>query len=176
MSKPLRFVRRILVGEGRGDVLPDLGILGLRLGFGLTMALNHGRGTLAGFREDPSSYPDPLGLGPELSMGLMVFAELVCSLAVAAGLVTRVAVIPLMTGMGTAFFVFHAQDPFGRKELALLYLLAWAVLLVTGPGRFSLDRLLFARKPARAGAVGAALRAGARVGAPRSERRSERGP
>lgn len=43
--------------------------------------------------------------------------------------------------MGTAFLVFHAEDPFGEKELALLYLSAFTVLLVTGPGRFSIDGL-----------------------------------
>lgn len=110
------------------------------------MALVHGRATLAGFRADPMDYPDPLGLGPQLSMGLMLFAELYCALAVAGGLLTRLALLPLVFGMGTAFFVYHAGDPFSGMELAFLYLVVFSTLLITGPGRFSLDKLLFGRR------------------------------
>ena len=38
-----------------------------------------------------------------------------------------------------AVFVQHAADPFGKKELALLYLVPALTLLFTGAGRFSLD-------------------------------------
>jgi putative oxidoreductase len=36
----------------------------------------------------------------------------------------------------------HAADPFARKELALMYLLAYITILVAGPGKYSVDRYL----------------------------------
>jgi putative oxidoreductase len=144
MVKTTSRVRSFLLGPpaGRGT---DLGLLALRLGFGLTMGLTHGRHLLEGFLADPSAYPDPLGLGPGVSMGLMVFAELVCALLVAAGLFTRLALVPLVLGMALAVFVRFAGEPFAERELAFLYLSVWTALLFTGPGRFSLDRWLFGR-------------------------------
>jgi len=47
--------------------------------------------------------------------------------------------------MVVAGLVVHADDPWARKELALLYLLVGVVILVAGPGRLSLDALLAPR-------------------------------
>ena len=135
-------LKSLLLGQGARGRLRDVGLLVLRLAFGLSMALTHGRATFHDLLVDPGGFPDPLGLGPEFSIGLMAFAELVCALAVAAGLLTRLAAVPLVFGLGTAFFVFHAADPFAHKELAFLYLCAFTAVLVTGPGRLSLDGLL----------------------------------
>ncbi|HSR66896.1 MAG TPA: DoxX family protein [Acidobacteriota bacterium] len=114
----------------------------MRLTFGLSMALTHGLGTLRGFISGVDQFPDPLGLGPSLSMGLMAFAEFFCAMAVALGLATRLACLPLMTGLGVAFFLFHSGDPFSRKELAFLYLAAFTTLALTGPGHWAIDTWL----------------------------------
>ncbi len=90
-------------------------------------------------------FGDPIGLGPTLSLILTVFAEFFCSLFIALGLGTRLAAIPLMITMGVAAFVAHGADPFQRKELALLYLLFYLVLLIIGSRKYSLDYLLTRR-------------------------------
>lgn len=125
----------------------DAGRLLLRLCVGLSMAINHGSATLRGWPHAAADYPDPIGLGGEASMALMIGAELVCALLVAAGLLTRLASIPPVVGMAVAFFVFHASDPFAKKELAFLYLVGFTTVLLLGPGRVSLDALLFGPKP-----------------------------
>ncbi len=49
----------------------------------------------------------------------------------------------MLTGLFTvAFFMVHAGDPFGKKELAFVYLVIFTALALTGPGRFSLDGLI----------------------------------
>ncbi|WP_339698092.1 hypothetical protein [Algoriphagus aquimarinus] len=57
------------------------------------------------------------------------------------GFKTRLATIPLMITMLTAAFVAHAADPFGRKELPLLYFIVFLFILIFGAGKFSLDAL-----------------------------------
>jgi putative oxidoreductase len=44
--------------------------------------------------------------------------------------------------MFVAAIIHHANDPFQDKELALLFMVGYVVLILTGPGRFSVDRLI----------------------------------
>lgn len=83
-----------------------------------------------------------MGLGPAVSLALAAFAEFLCSILVILGAWTRLAVIPMIITMGTAAFVAHAADPFGTKEKPLLFLLIFFFLLLTGPGKYSLDKRL----------------------------------
>lgn len=92
------------------------------------------------------SFSDPFGIGPELSLGLVVFAEFFCSLLIALGLGTRLASIPLAITMFVAAFISHGDDPFSRKEKALLFLLIYLVLLVTGSGKYSIDHLISGKR------------------------------
>ena len=88
-------------------------------------------------------FGDPIGLGSEVSLVLTAFAEAVCGLLVILGLGTRWATIPLIIAMVVAGLIHHAADPFGGKEKPLLFLLIFVVLLLTGGGKYSLDRKLF---------------------------------
>ena len=113
----------------------------LRIGIGLMMALGHGWGKLSNFGEYAAQFADPYGLGATASLSLAVFAEFFCSLALALGLLTRAAVVPLIVTMLTAALIIHADDPWGRKELALMYLIPLVTILIAGPGKYSLDRM-----------------------------------
>lgn len=84
-------------------------------------------------------FADPFGLGMYFSLVLAVFAEFFCSILVGLGIGTRLAAIPLIITMSVAAFIAHGSDPFGRKELALLYLVVFVFLLFTGSGKFSVD-------------------------------------
>jgi putative oxidoreductase len=120
----------------------SLGLLVLRVGVGLMMAFGHGWGKLLGFGERAAQFADPFGFGSEFTMGFAVLAEFFCSLAIVLGLFTRAAVIPLIITMLTAGLLIHADDPWQRKEMAFMYLVPLVTLLFTGPGRYSIDRLM----------------------------------
>lgn len=120
----------------------DLGLLVLRLGLGLIMAFSHGWGKLIGFADKSAVFSDPLGVGSVVSLGLTVFAEFFCALAVALGLFTRAAVIPLIVTMMVAAFVIHGADPWSKKEFAMLYLVPLLTILLAGPGKYSIDHML----------------------------------
>lgn len=113
----------------------------LRFGSGAAM-ITHGYPKFMKLLEGGEiKFADPLGVGVMLSLILAVFAELFCAVLVALGLFTRAAVIPLIVTMAVAAFVVHGADPFGKKELALLYLLAYILIFAGGSGSFSVDRL-----------------------------------
>jgi putative oxidoreductase len=117
----------------------DLGLLLVRLLSG-GMMLTHGIPKIDRFfGEGPVQFADPFGLGPEISLGLVLFAEVACSTLVMIGFKTRWATIPLMITMLVAAFYAHAADPFGKKELSLLFFTLFLSILISGGGRFSLD-------------------------------------
>lgn len=123
----------------------DEGLLVLRVAFGLMMMV-HGWAKFSGFAEMSAGFPDPLGVGPAVSLSLAIFAELVCSFLLLLGALSRLALIPLMVTMLVAIFVAHGNDPWQKKELAVAYLAVYAVLMLTGPGRYSVDQKLFGGK------------------------------
>ena len=109
--------------------------------FGSLFLLTHGFPKLMKVINGDMSFADPIGLGPAFSLVLAAFAEGVCSLFVLLGWKTRLAAIPIVINMAVAVFFAHAGDPFGQKEMALLYLVIFFVLFLTGAGKYSLDRI-----------------------------------
>lgn len=123
----------------------DLGLLVLRLGVGLPLALAHGLGKLPpsdGFVDGTAALGFPL---PVVFAWAAALAEFVGGLLVAAGLLTRPASAFVAVTMAVAVFGAHAGDPFGDREMALLYGVAALALVGLDAGRFSLDALLARR-------------------------------
>jgi putative oxidoreductase len=129
------------MAKGTGDISLSIGLLILRVAVGSMIIMGHGWGKLIHFAEKASVFPDPLGLGSTISLSLAIFAEVFCSIAIILGFATRLAVIPLIIMMSVATFIFHADDPWQKKEFALLYLVPFLTLLFTGAGRYSLDTI-----------------------------------
>lgn len=116
-------------------------ILALRIVFGILL-MSHGVQKWANFSVMADSFPDPLGIGSQLSLILAIFGEMVCSIAFIFGFLYRLAMIPMIFTMCMAFFVIHANDPFATKELAFIYLIVFVLLYITGPGKFSIDHYI----------------------------------
>lgn len=113
----------------------DIGLLILRLFMGGFMAWLHGWPKLNRVLQGQEvQFPDPLGLGSELSFYLIVGAELGLAILLVLGVLTRISALSLAFAMGVAAFVHHAGDPFAERELALLYLGGYLTLAITGPG------------------------------------------
>ena len=134
------------LGETRYErLMTDLGLLVLRVGLAALLIGLHGWGKLAAYGDKAGSFPDPLGVGGPVSMALAVFAEFFCAIAVMLGLATRLALIPLVIMFVVAAALVHGGDPLQAREPALLYLIPFVVLFLTGPGRFSVDGCLVKR-------------------------------
>lgn len=123
----------------------NLSVLILRLTAGGFM-LTHGFPKFQKLLAGDFQFGDPIGLGPEISLILTVFAEFLCSVLLILGLGTRLATIPLIVTMAVAAFVAHGADPFGRKELALFYLVVYLAILLLGGGKYSVDNLIGKKK------------------------------
>lgn len=120
-------------------ISPDVSLLIFRVSIAFFMFFGHGWGKLVNVFTGNFEFGDPLGLGPMLSLILSAFAEGICSLLIIAGFYTRFAALVLVINMSVAFLFVHINDPFGRMELALLYLFSFLAIFLLGPGKYAVD-------------------------------------
>ena len=118
------------------DLLKDIGLLLLRLLAGGTMLFSHGWDKLIGFGERMNTFPDRLGIGSSLSLGLAIFAELGCASLLILGVATRLVALPLAVTMAVAFFIVLKAESFQQRELAFIYLGIFLSLMALGGGKF----------------------------------------
>jgi putative oxidoreductase len=141
--------KKLFIPSADSD-LTSMALLVARLWFALAMLFNHGFYKLAHFNDivtgaDSSIlFQDPLGLGLEASLVLVIMAEVGAAMLLAAGFMTRIAAAVLVIDMFVAFLMVHKAGMNGG-ELAFLYLAGYVTLLIAGGGLFSLDTILFSK-------------------------------
>lgn len=121
--------------------LTDWALLILRLSIGVWM-LSKGLPKIGMLFSANVTFPAMLGMSSEVSLALTVFAQVVCSLLLIFGLFTRFGAFVLFINMFVAVVVAHANDPFDKTEPALHFLLVYVILMLTGAGKFSLDKII----------------------------------
>lgn len=131
---------------------PGFGLLLVRLVFGFAMMVR-------GYPkiQDPFHWADKYGIpGPLQALGAL--AEAGGGLAIALGLLTPLGAVGWIATMGMAMYQLSKQDAVfvnspGAKgpsyEAAAGYFAVAVLLLLTGPGKFSFDALLFGGKGGR---------------------------
>ncbi|MBB4078736.1 putative oxidoreductase [Lewinella aquimaris] len=126
----------------------DLALLILRLWFGLEMAFAHGLGKVIKVVNGNFKFADPFGIGPAPSLVLAGSAEFFGGILIAIGFFTRLATVPYLITMLVAAFLVHAANghEWGKIAGPLHYAIAAIVILIAGPGRYSLDQRLFVDK------------------------------
>jgi putative oxidoreductase len=102
--------------------------------------------------QNPMGWMDAMGSPPALLQAIAALAEFGGGIALILGLLTPLAAFGLVCQMLGALFLVHL--PKGHAfvaqgqptyELALVYLALAVLLIAVGPGRYSLDYLLFGR-------------------------------
>ena len=115
-------------------------ILFVRIFFG-ALFLMHGLDKMMDFNQLSLTYPSVFGLGSYTTLMLSVFCEFACSIFLIAGMLTRIILLPMVISMAVAFFDIH-DGMMPEGELALIYLIVFFVLFLTGSGRYSVDYLI----------------------------------
>ena len=141
----MNYLRTILKANTYGPTA-DAGLIILRMGAGLLMA-THGWSKLMGFSEKSGDFYNFMGLGDEISLALTVFAEFFCSMFLVLGIGTRLFLVPLIIVALVIVFGVHGADPLSDKEHGILYLIPYITLMLTGPGKYSIDYMI---QPAKA--------------------------
>ena len=112
-------------------------LLCLRIFFGL-MLMMHGLDKLYNYDIINFSFPDPMGMGSQITLLFAIFTELVCSIAFIFGVLYRVSMIPMIIVLAVAFLHIHEASII-RGELAFIYLIVFIMMYICGPGQYSVD-------------------------------------
>lgn len=121
----------------------SLFLLALRIFFGVLL-MSHGIAKLTNYTSLAFSFPDPLGVGNEMSLLMAIFGELVCSIGFILGFLYRLVMLPMLTVMAVAFFYIHGGN-IAEGELAFIYFYLFLMMYITGPGRYSVDAWIWRR-------------------------------
>ena len=113
----------------------DIGLLFLRVSGGLFLLWVHGLPKLLDFTAQLQLIEDPFHLGSHLTLILAIFAEVLCPLLIVAGLLARLACVPILFVLLVALLVVHPQWSVAEGQFGWLLLILFATVLIAGPGR-----------------------------------------
>lgn len=119
----------------------NFGMLVLRVVLGILL-LSHGYSKLVSFNKLQHTFMNFMGMGSTVSLVLIIFAEVFCSIFVILGLFTRFAIIPIIIGMAVVVFVASNGDILGPGEKGMIYLAVSVAILFCGPGKISVDGMI----------------------------------
>jgi putative oxidoreductase len=120
-------------------ITTHIGLLLLRVGFSIGL-MTHGYGKLLRVWERNFKFGDPIGIGSTPSLILAAFGEFIAPIFILIGWKTKLfSIFPAFT-MLVAFLIAHDGDPFSKKEKSFLFLVAFIVIYLTGPGKYALDK------------------------------------
>lgn len=120
-------------------MISNISLLITRVFFSLLM-ITHGYPKLMNLLSENPSFGDPIGIGEIPTLILAVIAEFIAPIFIIIGLKTKIfSFFPIAT-MLVAVLIVHSDDPFAKKELALLYLFGFLIVFLMGPGKYSIDK------------------------------------
>lgn len=132
------------------DKSGHIGLLFLRLFAGLAMAFTHGAGKIPPSEKFIAGIANLGFPAPEFFAWTAGLSEFVGGIFIAIGLFTRPSAFFLTITMFVAAFLKHGDEAFGAQEKALLYAVLAILLLIQGPGKYSLDWLIGKKLHSRA--------------------------
>ena len=123
-----------------------MGLLLLRLSFGVSLFLKHGVEKIAGFHQMLQGFPDPFHIGVRLSLLIATASDAVAAVLLTVGFATRPSAFFIACNIFAAWLLVHHGMFFGRDadhgEICVLYICGCLTVLLAGPGRYSMDALL----------------------------------
>jgi len=140
-------IRKLLFSGAEIDsAFANVGLTLLRMFAGLALSLGHGIGKMPpsdGFIEGVRNLGFPVAT---FFAWTAASSEFFGGILMAVGLLTRPAAFFILITMSVAAGLWHAADPFGVKETALLFgFIAFAFLLI-GSGKYGIDSVFRRRK------------------------------
>ena len=117
----------------------DWGLLCLRVSGGLFLLAVHGLPKLLNYTAQLQTIEDPFHLGAHLTLTLAIFAEVVCPLLIVAGVLVRLACLPILCVLLIAMLVVHPQWSVAEGQFGWLLLMLFTAVFIAGPGRLALN-------------------------------------
>ena len=112
----------------------DIGLLFLRVSGALFLLWVHGLPKLLHYSEQLKLIEDPFHLGASITLLLAIFAEVLCPLLIVAGVLVRLACLPVLFVLLVALLIVHPQWSLAEGQFGWLLLILFTSILIAGPG------------------------------------------
>ena len=122
-----------------------IALLVFRIAVSIELVLAHGLKKLGIGVATAEVVPNPLHLPETINNAFAIAGNLVFPWLVMLGLFTRLAILPILAITLTGYFVVHWHDSLLEKDTPFMYSISFIFLWVVGPGKYSLDNLIYQR-------------------------------
>lgn len=138
MKKALYFLTSVYPGV----ISFHLAMLAFRVLISVELMMAHGLKKVGVGVAQAETVPNPLHLPAQLNDLFATSANLFFPVLVIIGFFTRLAVIPVLAVTLTGYFVVHWNDSLLEKDTPFMYSVSFLLIVVLGPGKYSLDHFL----------------------------------
>ena len=118
----------------------DIGLLFLRGSGALFLLWVHGLPKVLNYSEQLKVIEDPFHLGAHVTLLLAIFAEVLCPLLIVAGVLVRLACLPILAVLLIAMVVVHPEWTLLEGQFGWLLLIIFTSILIAGPGRIAFNQ------------------------------------
>ncbi|MBZ9780948.1 DoxX family protein [Pseudomonas sp. REP124] len=125
----------------------DLALFWLRISGCLLLLSVHGLPKLMHFQHELGVIEDPFGMGATLTLSLAVFAEVLCPVLIMAGVLTRLATVPILFLLAVSVMLVHPEWSLAEGQFAWMLLIIFSTIFIAGPGRLALGWKVSQRWP-----------------------------
>ncbi|MGQ7935971.1 DoxX family protein [Paraburkholderia sp. D1E] len=121
-------------------------LLFLRVAASVLLLVVHGLPKATHYSSQLAVIEDPLHLGKTLTLGIAIFAEVLCPVLMIAGIATRLAALPMMVITLMALTLVHPEWTLDQPQFAWMLLILFGTIVIGGAGRYRVS--WFTRTPA----------------------------
>ncbi len=135
-------IKGILSTQLPAEAVFHVGMLAFRIVVAFAMIRIHGIKKIVDIEGEIAHMPDPLGLGGELNAYIAIAINIFFAGFVGLGFLTRLFALGILPLTLMGLFVVHWQDPWPMKDAPLMYSMAFGLIALLGPGKYSIDHSL----------------------------------
>ncbi|MEL7001398.1 MAG: DoxX family protein [Bacteroidota bacterium] len=135
-------IKRMLSADFPSQGRMSITMLIFRSLVAFAMIRTHGIKKVADIEGEIANIPDPFGLGGEFTAFMAIFTNIVLTAFIALGFFTRLSALGILSVTLSGLFLVHWADPWPVKDIPLMYSLVYFLIMIIGPGRYSIDYLI----------------------------------
>ncbi|MBO9701876.1 MAG: DoxX family protein [Sporocytophaga sp.] len=138
----MKEIIHLLLYSDLGSELNNLTLFAFRILFAFELFYVHGMKKIRLKNGKQERVPNPLHLPEKINAFVAVFSDTVVPIFIAAGLGTRLFVLPTLGVTSIGYFVVHRNDSLDVEDVPYMYSICLLLLLFIGAGTYSFDNYL----------------------------------
>lgn len=117
----------------------DYGMLFFRISMSVQLMVVHGFKKIGIGSGIAETVPNPFHFAEGFNQAFAIAANLIFPVFIICGWFTRFASIPILAVTLTGYFVVHGNDPLLERDIPFMYSIAFLLVAICGPGKYSID-------------------------------------